>query len=215
MEGMGIFDAYDQEFNSLSRDIAKNISDIRSNTASNNDRAPNQVRLVEGLITQAHDLIKQMNLEVRSHDAATRKVLMEKVNHYQQSLGSLKADFSRAKEVSSRSSLIGDRSAGDRQRLLDTNDKLDRQNEMILNAQRTVAETEEVGIEITTELARNRETIERAHGKVRDFGGVTDGARRILTSMARRDVQQRFILAFIAAILFIAIVVTIYYSNKK
>jgi hypothetical protein len=47
------------------------------------------------------------------------------------------------------------------------------------------------------------------------FSGVTDSARRVLTSMARRDVKQRFILAFIAAVLIIAIAVTIYYTTQK
>ena len=37
---------------------------------------------------------------------------------------------------------------------------------MINNAIRTVAETEEVGLEITTELQRNREKINSAHTKV-------------------------------------------------
>ena len=45
-------------------------------------------------------------------------------------------------------------------------DRLARQNELIANATRTVAETEEVGLEITTELARNREKIESSHAKV-------------------------------------------------
>ena len=44
--------------------------------------------------------------------------------------------------------------------------RLDRQNEAILNATRTVAETEEVGIEITNELARNREKIETGRSRV-------------------------------------------------
>jgi hypothetical protein len=44
--------------------------------------------------------------------------------------------------------------------------RLDRQNEMILNATRTVEDTREVGIEITTELARNREKIESARSRV-------------------------------------------------
>lgn len=47
--------------------------------------------------------------------------------------------------------------------------RLNRQNEMILSAHRTVAETEEVGNEITAELARNREKIQSARSKVRDL----------------------------------------------
>jgi hypothetical protein len=45
--------------------------------------------------------------------------------------------------------------------------RLSRQNEMIQNATRTVAETEEVGLEITQELARNREKIESSRARVR------------------------------------------------
>lgn len=45
-------------------------------------------------------------------------------------------------------------------------DRLLRQNEMIENAHRTVLETEEVGMEITTELQRNREKIQSSRAKV-------------------------------------------------
>ncbi len=38
---------------------------------------------------------------------------------------------------------------------------------MIANATRTVAETEEVGLEITQELSRNREKIESSRARVR------------------------------------------------
>lgn len=44
--------------------------------------------------------------------------------------------------------------------------RLNRQNDMILNATRTVQETEEVGLEITQELARNREKIESSRARV-------------------------------------------------
>ncbi len=44
--------------------------------------------------------------------------------------------------------------------------RLDRQREVIGNALRTVHETEEVGLEITSELQRNREKIESARSKV-------------------------------------------------
>ncbi len=40
---------------------------------------------------------------------------------------------------------------------------------MILNATRTVQETEEVGLEITSELARNREKIESSRARVSDI----------------------------------------------
>ena len=43
---------------------------------------------------------------------------------------------------------------------------------MIANATRTVIETEEVGTEITEELARNRAKIESSQSKVTEFAGT-------------------------------------------
>jgi hypothetical protein len=65
-----------------------------------------------------------MEVEVRSHDTATRKILTDKVNSYKRSLQSLRSDFDKAREESQRSNLfVGSKSNEQRQRLLDTNDK--------------------------------------------------------------------------------------------
>jgi vesicle transport through interaction with t-SNAREs protein 1 len=148
----GIFAAYDAEFSALSQDIQNNTSNLRNNGAgqslslydmsifvSQNDlektnyallllkfcegNPESAIRQIDALLSQAGDLIKQMNLEARSQDAATRKILQEKVTSYSKSLVSLRGDFERAKEQCQRTSLIGEKSAYDRQRLLDTNDK--------------------------------------------------------------------------------------------
>lgn len=74
---MSIFDAYNGEFTSLSSDIGKNINDYKSN--SSGEKANSIGRHIEALLAQASDLVKQMEVEVRSHDATTRKVLTEKV----------------------------------------------------------------------------------------------------------------------------------------
>jgi hypothetical protein len=120
---MSIFDAYDQEFRSLSSDINKNLSDLKNTSGSDKDQARTTVRLVDGLLSQVGDLIKQMEVEVRGHDPATRKVLNEKVVQYKKSVSSMKSDFERIKEQSQRSELIGSKSGEQRQRLLDANDK--------------------------------------------------------------------------------------------
>jgi hypothetical protein len=63
-----------------------------------------------------------MEVEIRSHDAATRKVLGEKVTQYKRSLQSLKSDFENAREQAQRSQLMS-RSDEQRQRFIATNDK--------------------------------------------------------------------------------------------
>lgn len=44
--------------------------------------------------------------------------------------------------------------------------RINRQNEVIRNAERTVYETEELGVEITNELLKNREKIQGVRAKV-------------------------------------------------
>eukprot|EP01031_Cornospumella_fuschlensis_P041133 gene41133-50183_t len=207
---MSIFDAYDSEFAALTKDITKNLSELKNDPQSGSSA----IKMIDALLSQTQDLIKQMEVELRSHDAATRKSLTEKVNVYKKTRQNLKSDFERAKEESERSALIGEKSAEHRQRLLNANDKLSRQNEMIMNAHRTVLETEEAGEEILGELGRNREKILSSREKAHEFTGITDTARRLLASMNKRETRQKYTLVFIGVVLVIAIIITIVYSTK-
>jgi len=146
---MSILEAYESDFKAVSDELKNDI-----NTIKNGDT--DIIRKAENTIIQLNDLIKQMNLEVRSTDTTTRKPLFDRVQQYQRDLSTYKSDLERAKEVSQRSQLIGDKSASQRQRLLDSNDKINRQNTTILLAQRSVNETAEIGLEINNELMRNR-----------------------------------------------------------
>jgi hypothetical protein len=149
-----IFDAYNEEYSSLAKDINKNVAAMK--TMSSDDVSLDKTKgMISALIGQAEDLIKQMEMESRSHDSATKKMLMEKVNTYKKSLKSQQAEFKAHVDRTDKASLLGgggidvdSKSASDRHRLLGVNDKIYAQNERILQAQRTVVETEEVGIEI-------------------------------------------------------------------
>ena len=92
---MSIFDAYDQEFNSLCQEIAKNVSELKGTPTSDTEKSSGLIRQVEGLLNQAGDLIKQMEVEVRCQETSTRKVLLEKMASYKKSLSKTKEDFMR------------------------------------------------------------------------------------------------------------------------
>lgn len=119
---MSIFDAYDEEFRALSEDINKNLNELKERS-SDTSKSSSIIRLVDGLLRQCSDLIQQMVVEIRSHDPSARVSLNEKVSNYKKSLSSMKSEFERMKEQSSRSELIGEKSASERQRLLNANDK--------------------------------------------------------------------------------------------
>lgn len=115
-----IFEAYDSEFSAINKEIGKNINDLKNDEE---DRGPSIIKQIDALFSQTSDLIKQMEVEARSNDAATKKILTEKLVQYKKSIGTLKVDFERAKEQAQRSNLIGSKSMEHRQRLLDSHDK--------------------------------------------------------------------------------------------
>lgn len=77
-----------------------------------------------------------------------------------------------------------------------------------------MADTEDVALEITEELGRNREKIQSAREKVLDVSGMTNTARRLVSSMSKRETQQKMMMYGLAFVLVGAIIVVIYYMQK-
>jgi vesicle transport through interaction with t-SNAREs protein 1 len=69
-----------------------------------------------------------------------------------------------------------------------------------------MADTEEVALEITTELGRNREVMETSHARVKQVSGLTNRARRILQNMNRRRVQQKLALYVVSFVIIIVVI---------
>ncbi|RLN14880.1 hypothetical protein BBJ28_00011258 [Nothophytophthora sp. Chile5] len=224
-----IFDGYDEEYRALTSDISKKLSEIAS-YEDQKDKKKTSIVHVGDLLTQATQLVRtasisesvglvsiqQMELEVRSLDAATRRELSKKVDQYKKSLASLSADHKRIREKEEREGLFA--------------------------ARKEVADTEEVGtyccfeyverliltvtvfypcfsrslaIGIAEELGRNREKIEATHSKVK---GVNEMARRggnIVGRMSARDKRQRLALSIAAGFIIIAILLLIYFGIFK
>mmetsp|Transcript_37075 Transcript_37075/g.43132 ORF Transcript_37075/g.43132 Transcript_37075/m.43132 type:complete len:229 (-) Transcript_37075:61-747(-) len=223
------FDRYDEEFLSLSDQVKSRISKLQS-TLGESTNHDSDLKLANNLLSQCDDLLKQMQIEARSvDDASCKRELMAKVRVCKANLANLKDDFSSAKASVERDALVGSRVSGDlesgsskfggknkshRERLLEQNDQISGQNDKLGNARRIIAETEDVAMEITSELSRNREKIESAHGRVRDVSGLTNQARRIVQSMSRREVQQKLIMYFFAFMMVVVVIVILYAMGK-
>ena len=194
------------------------------NSGSSNEA---DLRMAAALLQQADDLLKQMGLEARTvEDASSKRDLLGKVRVCKARLANLRDDYESAKAHVERSSLgLSTPSSSSRggggdieslggqrgnsnssnnrntQRLLSNTDALQSQNDTLANARSIMAETESVALEITEELGRHRETIQSAHGRVRQVTGLTNRARRIVQSMSRREVQQKLILYGVAGVI--------------
>mmetsp|Transcript_46291 Transcript_46291/g.68272 ORF Transcript_46291/g.68272 Transcript_46291/m.68272 type:complete len:234 (+) Transcript_46291:170-871(+) len=228
------FERYDEEFLSLTEQVQTSITHLQnSGTKSGSVGSPkspeSELKLAQGLLSQCEELLKQMQIESRSvDDASAKKELQKKVRVCKARLLNLRDDFNSAKTSVERGMLLSGSSSVDveagsrgstlgsdhRERLINTSDQISSQNDTLNNARRVMADTEEVALEITSELGRNREKIQSAHGRVRDVSGLTNHARRIVSSMSRREVQQKLIMYMVAALLVGTVLVILYAMSK-
>lgn len=208
------FDRYDEEFNTLTEQVQGfiNVSD------GDVESQRKDLKMGSNLLSQCDDLLKQMGMEARGvNDSTVKRELLNKVRVCKARLANLRDDYNSAKQVAEREALI-DSSQMDndhRARLLSTNERIGAQNDTLDHARRVMAETEDVALEITTELGRNREKIESAHGHVFEVSGMTNQARRLIMNMSRREVQQKLAIYVVGMLLLGAVLFIIYYSHKN
>jgi vesicle transport through interaction with t-SNAREs protein 1 len=106
--------------------------------------------------------------------------------------------------------LFSGTSSATKERLLENEELMQKQQESLDRARNVMADTESVAMEITTELSRNRETMESAHGRVKQVSGLTNRARRLLQNMNRRRVQQKLALYSISIIIVIVVMILLW-----
>ena len=229
------FERYDEEFASPSSQIKSTLTRLENCNSNpctaqdiealqNNQKdVENDLKLAKNLLAQAQDLLQQMTIEARgipSSEKERKQSCLQKVRVCKGNLANLNDDVEKAQHENNRDSLLSSGGVGKgfkknknesrlsddtKERLLSTNSQLQSQNATLDNARRIMAETEEVAMDITSELARNRETMESASGRVRDVSSLTNQARRVLVSMQRREVQQKMIVYGVGVFLFVIV----------
>lgn len=201
------FERYDDEFASLMEQVKQSL----------NSKEHESIKYTSSLLSQCDDLLKQMAVEARGvGDATAKRDLLAKVRTCKSQLADLKEQHSTVLSEMDRESLLGKKNGSNysnKERLLENETSLEKQNDTLENARRVMAETEDVALEISSELGRNREVLGSAHGRVHEVSGLTNRARRILQSMTRRQVQQK--LAIYAASIGIVIVFLIILWNMR
>lgn len=92
---MSIIDAYSEDFNTKCQEIRSGISELKECSSADRDKVSSLVRCTDNILAQAEQLLKQMELEVRSQDILTRKALSEKMQLYKDTIRSHRSDFNR------------------------------------------------------------------------------------------------------------------------
>lgn len=152
---------------SSSGDVRSNITKIHSN------------------IEEAKELLEQFGLEIRDAPSASISSLRNRHNCYQAELKRLQDDFERqrANEFQDTNNdefdEIGFRDQS-QQRLLDNSERLERSGKKLTEGYKMIIETEGIANQTLRDLSEQRETIQRARGRVSIFNIFANGLGSIM-----------------------------------
>ena len=201
------------------RAAARKISQLQAGHSSGGSDLSEAIRRD---LSNGERNIKGMEREIRRLGpgrAHAKKQLQRKVRQYRSDWQRQQKDLERLTIALERTQLLG--SGGNRgggsgghdpsrtgnaetdhqERLDDANRRLDHGSELIAQATRTVAETEEIGVGTMDNLHGQREQLIGAHEKVRETAAITLEARGLLNRMFFRAVYNRLFLYGIIVLL--------------
>eukprot|EP00891_Asterochloris_glomerata_P001854 jgi/Astpho2/1854/fgenesh1_pm.00038_%23_13_t len=217
-----LFNQYESEYCNKSTEITRKVQAFGG---LQGDIRRLRIREVESDVREAEQIIKRMQMEARSFSQDKSQQLLRKVKDYQADLRKISDDFKQAQGgagggAAARAELglsdnYYDTSAGQRERMLKSTEKMDKTTDRIAQGRQQLAETEELGVGVLQNLHRQRETLVHARDTLH---GADDGlakARRVLAGMSRRIMTNKVIMIGICALLIGAIVLVIYANRRK
>jgi len=215
------FKALEEEFHSITNALSRKISSI----SSTSDRAEvaSLTQEAENDIYDANNVVKKMEVEVRHYPYNLKATAQQQITVLRNSLDAQRKDLERAKNKVEPPNL-GQRRTGRQERqahndqrkmLLEGRDAVVSSEQSMLNTQRTLEETYEVGSTTSTRLLEQREQILRARDAVHETDDVLSRSKRILQRMARRTVTNKLITATIIVLELGAIGLIVYFRFIK
>ncbi|GIX87471.1 vesicle transport through interaction with t-SNAREs homolog 1A [Caerostris darwini] len=213
-----LMESFEQQYAALSAEITSKTS--RLNNLSGIERKM-LISQVDRQMEEAHELLEQMDLEVKGMPPASRQKYQIRLKSYVAELSlldkELKARISPRDENSLRDELFdGDYVKDDqKQRLLDNTERLESSSRQLEGGYKLAVEAEQIGSQILTDLSSQRETIKKSKSRVQETNYDLGRSSRIINGMIRGIKQQKMILYAVASLMFLTIVLAIYFTVRK
>jgi hypothetical protein len=176
MAELAAFTDYEKEFTQVVNSLPARINSLL-NYESNADNAQTELRRMKGEMSQAKQLVMDMEIAARGIAEPTRREMGNKIRIHKETLATLTKDLQQAEAKFDRNALMGgarsaapqdfDKSTASRDRMAAQTEKLRGGTNQLNDAQRRLEETIDVGAGVMEELDRNRETLQRVRGNVR------------------------------------------------
>ncbi|XP_013099005.1 vesicle transport through interaction with t-SNAREs homolog 1A [Stomoxys calcitrans] len=217
---MSLLEQYEKQYSILIAEITSQIGRL----SLTNERKE-LCSKIDSSLTEAQELLEQIQLEIRDLNAAQRTTATSKLNCAQVELKRLQGEYTKAKENSKKKQnpLDYQAAAGDyddyedvaisndqRQRLLDNSETIERTGNRLQEGYRVVIETETMGAQILSDLHQQRETIQNSRARLRETNAELGRASRTLNTMMLRALREKAVLYVVGGVFGVAVVVSLY-----
>ncbi|XP_038905554.1 vesicle transport v-SNARE 11-like isoform X2 [Benincasa hispida] len=166
-----VFEGYERQYCELSANLSRKCS---SASALDGEQKKQKLSEIKSGIDEAESLIRKMNLDARSLQPSVKAVLLAKLREYKSDLNNLKSEVQRINfgnlNAAARDELLESGladtlnvSADQRTRLMTTTERLGNMSNRIKDSQRTMLETEDLGVSILEDLHSQRQSLLHAH----------------------------------------------------
>ncbi|XP_026465337.1 vesicle transport through interaction with t-SNAREs homolog 1A [Ctenocephalides felis] len=212
-----LIESYDQQYAVLTADITADIGRLR---LAGKDEKKNLLIEIDKHVTEAHELLEQIELEIHEADSSSRPYLRSRLNCYRAELKRLQQEITNAKSGSKNDfDYVEDFSdvsitQDQKRRLLDNSECIERAGKYLNDGYRIALETEAIGVQVLQDLNQQRETIKGARNKLRDTDAELGLSNKILRGMVIRSIQHKVILAVISILFVIVICLGVYFHFK-
>ncbi len=168
---------------------------------------------IEGELSEAEGYLRAMDIEFRSMASSDKRMAQQKVTDYREELKRLHQNFQSAKfNAESIALKAGPSSRG---KLLNANQKLDNSTAALEQSRMLIAQAENTGNVILSDMESQKELLTDAKGKVKETKDFTVEARRVLKSMGNRAIMHKICVIFTVIALAGAIGAVAYYGFVK
>ncbi|KAA0053780.1 vesicle transport v-SNARE 13-like [Cucumis melo var. makuwa] len=170
-----VFERYERQYCELSANLSRKCT---SATALDGEQKKQKLSEIKGGIDEAESLIRKMDLDARSLQPSVKIVLLARLREYKSDLNNLKSEVKRITSgnvnATARDELLESGladtlnvSADQRTRLMTTTERLGNMSDRIKDSQRTMLETEDLGVSILEDLHSQRQSLLGAHDTVK------------------------------------------------
>ena len=198
----GIIKDHEQSYSATCAEITQLTGRIK--LSSSVDQLEELSESVEGLFTDAKETLEQIELECHGLEGRAREKVYVRLESYKAELNRLVSHFKTCKtEARHRTDRLElfTRSSDDVYIDVDTESILDSSSKQLEDGRRLLAETEEIGGSVLEDLSSQRETLQRARGRLKDVEAGLGESNSVIKGMIFKARQNRIVLSCIIIVI--------------